>query len=99
LIADGLIRYRAVNRGIVLDEESGVLTFPKSYGRESVKLSEVEGMSATKSTHSGAQFGVSTYTYDLNLQGKFGTQTLVFNSKESRDRVQKEIERLTESRW
>jgi len=85
LIVDGLIRFKILKDGVVLDLTRDILIYPKSYHRKSIKLSHITSVYPSKTLHSGAQAGTATYTYDLNLKGDFGNETIIFASKESRD--------------
>jgi len=87
LIVDGVLRAMVLKRGIVIDTREGLFIYPKSYRRKSIKLSHITSVYPSKTLHSGAQAGTTTYTYDLNLKGDFGNETVIFSSKEARDKV------------
>ena len=94
ILFDGLVRYNVLKKGIVVDPAGDRLEYPAAYTRKSLPLSGIHSLSVSKSYHSGAQFGSGTYSYDLNLQGDFGTETLVFASKASRDEMKRTIQNV-----
>ena len=94
LMMDGTIRFMILKDGIVIDKEKGRLTYPKNYSRKSLKLSEITSVHGSKTLHTGAQLGTTTYTYDIRLQGSFGKETIIFSSDKTRDAVLKSIKAL-----
>lgn len=91
LIVDGISRFRVLNKGIVIDTQTGIIEYPRSYSRGEVKLSQITSTRAAKTLHSGAQAGVSSYTYDIHLYGDFGEVTLIFSTAKIRDTLLEHI--------
>jgi hypothetical protein len=87
LILDGMIRFMALRKDIVVDVENDTLPYPKGYSRKTIALSSIHSENTSKTVHTGAQLGVTTYSYDINLYGDFGVETLIFASKKAWDEV------------
>ena len=94
LMMDGIVRFMVLKDGMVIDKEKDRLTYPKNYSRKSLKLSEITSVYGSKTLHTGAQLGTTTYTYDIRLQGSFGKETIFFSSDKTRDAVLKSIKAL-----
>lgn len=87
LIGDGLLRFLVLKNGISINTEEGTLTYPQLYKMKQIHLCEIHTARPAFKVHSGAQFGSSTYTYDIDLHGEFGIEVLIFASEKARDEV------------
>jgi hypothetical protein len=87
LIVDGLVRFLVLKDGIVIDSQKGTISYPKNYSRDIVNISDITSVTSSKTLHSGPQFGVTVYSYDVHLHGNFGNKTLIFSSKKAQDEV------------
>ena len=94
LIVDGLVRFFVLKEGTVIDLQHGTISCPKNYKREVLHISDITSVTSSKTVHSGPNFGVNVYSYDVHLHGSFGHRTLIFSSKEARDEVLHKLKSL-----
>lgn len=96
LIVDGVIRFFVLKDGIVIDTKQCTISYPKNYTRDLLQISDIHSVTSSKTLHSGPNFGVAVYSYDVHLHGEFGTKTLIFSSQEARDKVLNVIKETVE---
>jgi|GEM_PF-5646602 len=96
IILDGLFRYRVVRKGILVDETAKKIGYPYAYVYKEIPLCEIRFVRSSKTRHSGAQFGSSTYSYDIVLEGSFGRSTIIFASAHLQNEVKNAIKESIE---